>query len=142
MSLAGLPHAYPFLLLDRIITLDPGRYVVATKNLTATDPLLQPTGVLSPVFLVEALTQAAGIAVGAPDGGKPAQPGMLARVDRFRTRGRVTVGDELRIAVRIVRTFGTSAMARGVVTVDGRRRAAAELVLHLGALAPSGPTPA
>ena len=132
MSLPDLPHAYPFLLLDRIIALEPGRAVVAVRNLTHTDPLLQPAGVLPAVFLVEALTQAAGVVVAASGAPGPPQLGMLARIDRFRTRGRVRAGDQLQIHVRVVRIFGATAKVRGVVNVDGRRRAAAELVLRLG----------
>ncbi|MCK6553065.1 hydroxymyristoyl-ACP dehydratase [Candidatus Binatia bacterium] len=132
MNLPDLPHAYPFLMLDRVVDLEPGRSIVATKNLTSTDPLLQPNGVLPAIFLVEALTQAAGLALAAAGGQGQPQPGVLARIDRFRTRGRLTAGDRLTISVRIVRTFGPTALARGVVTVGGRRCAAAEIAVRLG----------
>ena len=131
MNPLGLPHAYPFLLLDRVVALDPGRAVVAIKNVTHTDPLLDATGRLPPVFLAEVMTQAAGVAVGTPADGSPPPPGMLVRIDRFRVRGAVTGGDQLWVYVRIVRTFGATVLARGVVDVDGRRCAAAELVLAI-----------
>lgn len=138
MNPLRLPHAYPFLLLDRVVSVDPGRYAVATKNLTRTDPLLGPRGILPPVLLVEVMTQAAGVAVGgtpdtplgaASSGAVSPASGMLVRIDRFRARGAVGAGDQLHVYVRIVRVFGDAAMAHAVVTVDGRRCAAAELVL-------------
>lgn len=141
MTLPRLPHAYPFLLLDRIVALDPGRAVVALRNLTRTDPLLRADGVLPPVLLVEALAQAAGVAVSGGGETAPAQAGLVARVDRFRTAGRVQAGDRLRIEVRVVRIFGATAKVRGVVTVGRRRRAAAELVLRLGPPPVASPAP-
>ena len=124
-----LPHGYPFLLLDRVVEAVPGVSAVATRNLTHDDPLLDGDGVLPAVLLAEAMAQCAGIAA---LGLRPGGGAVLARVDRFRVRRQAVVaGDQLRISARIVRVFGATVKARGMVRVGGRICGAGELVLQL-----------
>jgi 3-hydroxyacyl-[acyl-carrier-protein] dehydratase len=124
-----LPHAYPFLLLDRIVNLRPGVSAVGLKNLTRGDPLLDADGRLPPVLLAEALAQAAGVAV---LGVRRDARAALARIDRYRSRGRVGAGDQLRVSVRVLKVFAGAAKVRGTVRVNGRVRAAGEVVLQIG----------
>jgi len=60
-----LPHRYPFLLVDRVVELEPGKSLVAYKNLSVNEPFFQGHFPDKPVFpgvlLVEAMAQAAGI---------------------------------------------------------------------------------
>ena len=123
-----LPHAYPFLLLDRVVEVDHGRSARAVKNLTCDDPLLDAAGSLPPVLLVEAMAETAGIAAIGPHGGMTA---MLARIERFRSRLTFGAGDRLEISVRVLKVFGSVVKARGVVRVGGRIGAAGEVYLHL-----------
>ena len=62
-----LPHRYPFLLVDRVLELEPGRRVVALKNVTCNEPFFQghwPGRPIMPgVLILEALAQAAGIMI-------------------------------------------------------------------------------
>jgi len=123
-----LPHAYPFLLLDRVVEVNAGTSARAVKNLTRDDPLLDAQGFLPPVLLAEALAEAAGIAaVGAHRG----TTAVLVRIDRFRSRRAIGAGDALDISVRILKRFGRTVKARGVVRIDGHIRAAAEVFLQL-----------
>jgi 3-hydroxyacyl-[acyl-carrier-protein] dehydratase len=124
-----LPHAYPFLLLDRTLALEPGRWAVGLKNVTDDDPLLTPDGVLPPVLLAEVMAQAAGVAVAAVPG--QGGPALLARIDRFRCRSPAVAGDQLVVTARVVRHFGAAVMVRASVRIGHRRCAAAELVLQL-----------
>jgi len=123
-----LPHAYPFLLLDRVVEVRAGHSARAIKHLTPGDPLLDAAGILSPVLLAEALAETAGIAVLGSAGGRTA---LLARIERFRCRAPVRAGDRLEIEARVVKVFGAIAKARGVVRVDGRIGAAGEVFLQL-----------
>ena len=125
-----LPHAYPFLLLDRIDAVHPGEGAEATKQVTADDPVVDDAGTLSSVFCVEAMAQCAGLAVA---GIQQTLAAMLVGVDRFRSRGRIRIGDTVRVKVRIVKIFGRTVKARGTLQVGRRVCAAAELVLQLGA---------
>jgi len=122
-----LPHAYPFLLIDRIVEMVPGERAVAVKNLTLGDPLLDGDGVLPSVLLAEAMAQCAGLALGPPTG-----RAVLASIDRFRSRPWVRAGDQLRVSARVVRSFGATVKVRAVVRVNGRLRAAGDVVLQLG----------
>src|SRR5262245_64762514 len=83
----ALPHAYPFILLDRCVGCEPGRWAVAVKNLTAGDPLLDGHGTLPPLLLAEMMAQAAGLA--AVDITAPRRVAVVANLDRFRCRGGV-----------------------------------------------------
>jgi 3-hydroxyacyl-[acyl-carrier-protein] dehydratase len=117
-----LPHRYPFLLIDRVIELEPGRRAVAVKNVTANEP--QFTGhfpgrpILPGVLMVEALAQTAGVAVLAlPEyRGKLA---LFAGIDECRFRRAVTPGDQLLLRVDIEKLRGMFGRARGVGSVDG-----------------------
>ena len=124
-----LPHAYPCLLLDRIVEVGTGRSARAVKNLAHDDPLLDAAGRLPPVLLAEAIAQAAGVAaIGLHDG----VTCVLARIDRFRSRATIIhAGDRLEISVRVLKVFGTIVKARGVVRAGGRICAAAEVFLQL-----------
>lgn len=123
-----LPHAYPFLLLDRVVEVRTGRSARAVKNVTRDDPLVDAAGFLPPVLLAEALAQAAGIAAIGLHGRMTA---VLARIERFRSRATVHAGDRLEISVRVLKIFGMIVKARGVVRIDGRIAAAGEVFLHL-----------
>jgi 3-hydroxymyristoyl/3-hydroxydecanoyl-(acyl carrier protein) dehydratase len=122
-----LPHAFPFILVDRILMLEPDRWVMTLKNVTRNDPLVDGDGNLPPVLLAEAMAQTAGLAITPPqDSGAT----VLARLDRFRCSPPLRSGDQLIVTVRVVRRLGSSVKVRASVRVSGRVRAAAELVLY------------
>lgn len=125
-----LPHAYPFLLLDRALMIEPGCWAVALKNVTGNDPLVE-AGVLAPVLLAEVMAQAAGLAAGRPS--EPPAPAVLAQIDRFRCRSPIVAGDQLVVTARIARRYGTMVKVRASVRVARRWRAGAELLLHFPA---------
>ena len=117
-----IPHRYPFLLVDRVVELEPGKRVVAIKNVTANEP--QFTGhfpdrpIMPGVLMVEAMAQAGGIAVlSLPEyAGKLA---LFAGIDECRFRRTVLPGDTLRIAVTMEKLRGMFGRAKAVATVDG-----------------------
>ena len=117
-----LPHRYPFLLVDRVTELEPGKRAVGYKMVTANEPHFTghfPDYNLMPgVLIVEAMAQLGGIAVLAvPDlaGKRP----MLAGLDEVRFRGQVRPGDKLEMAVDINRLRGSIGRGHGVAKVDG-----------------------
>jgi 3-hydroxyacyl-[acyl-carrier-protein] dehydratase len=117
-----IPHRYPFLLIDRVIELEPGKRVVAIKNLTSNEP--QFTGhfpgrpIMPGVLMVEALAQAGAVAVlSLPDyRGKLA---LFAGIDECRFKRTVVPGDTLRLEVTLEKLRGVFGRGRGVATVDG-----------------------
>jgi UDP-3-O-[3-hydroxymyristoyl] N-acetylglucosamine deacetylase/3-hydroxyacyl-[acyl-carrier-protein] dehydratase len=121
-----LPHAAPFLLLDRVLDVDDkaGTFL---KLVSAADPCVAPDGHLPAAFVLEALAQAGGALLTAQRGGPTA--GYLVAVDEFRTHGDVRVGDALHLEVAIVRTFGVTVVFRGRALVAGEVRAEARFTL-------------
>jgi 3-hydroxyacyl-[acyl-carrier-protein] dehydratase len=117
-----IPHRYPFLLIDRVIELDPGKRVVAIKAVTANEP--QFTGhfpgrpIMPGVLMVEALAQAGAVAVlSLPEyHGKLA---LFAGIDECRFRRTVLPGETLRLEVTLEKLRGMFGRAKAVATVDG-----------------------
>ncbi|MGH2445839.1 MAG: 3-hydroxyacyl-ACP dehydratase FabZ [Candidatus Limnocylindria bacterium] len=117
-----LPHRFPFLLVDRIVELEPGKRAVGIKQVTANEP--QFTGhfperpIMPGVLMVEALAQTVGIAVVT----LPAYQGKLglfAGIDDCRFKRMVVPGDTLRLEATVEKLRGVFGRARAVGSVDG-----------------------
>jgi 3-hydroxyacyl-[acyl-carrier-protein] dehydratase len=127
-----LPHRYPFLMVDRVIELEPGIRAVAIKQITANEP--QFTGhfpgrpIMPGVLMVEAMAQAAGIAVlTLPD--YRGKIGLFAGIDECRFKRLVAPGDTLRLEVSVEKLRGMFGRVRAVASVDGE--VAVEAVLSI-----------
>jgi 3-hydroxyacyl-[acyl-carrier-protein] dehydratase len=117
-----IPHRYPFLLIDRVVELEPGKRVVAIKNVTANEP--QFTGhfpgrpIMPGVLMVEALAQAGAVAVlSLPEyHGKLA---LFAGIDECRFKRVVMPGDTLTLTVELEKLRGVFGRAHAIAAVDG-----------------------
>jgi 3-hydroxyacyl-[acyl-carrier-protein] dehydratase len=125
----SLPHAAPFLMLDRALEVAPERGVFV-KMVAAGDPVVGSDGTMPAVFVLEAMAQAGGAVLGANVGGARTA-GMLAKVDGFRLHDSVRVGDELHIEARLVRYTRGVSIFETRASVDGELRAEARLSLAL-----------
>jgi 3-hydroxyacyl-[acyl-carrier-protein] dehydratase len=127
-----LPHRYPFLMIDRVLEVEPGQRVVALKNVSVNEPCFQGHFPGIPVFpgvlIVEAVAQAAGIvAMSAnPDMGNKVV--YLAALDGFRFRKPVTPGDALRLTVEKIAEKRSIWKFSARVEVDGRLVAEGEVM--------------
>ncbi|HEY5521848.1 MAG TPA: 3-hydroxyacyl-ACP dehydratase FabZ [Desulfuromonadaceae bacterium] len=97
-----LPHRYPFLMVDRIIEMEPGVRCVGIKNITVNEPFFQghfPGHPVMPgVLIIEAMAQVAGImAYLASDEEIRAKVTYFMAIDNARFRKPVSPGDQLRI---------------------------------------------
>jgi 3-hydroxyacyl-[acyl-carrier-protein] dehydratase len=125
-----LPHAAPFLLLDR--TLEIGeRSGAFLKLVTASDPCLGADGTLPAAFVLEALAQAGGALLTAIDDDVTPAPGYLASVDDFRVHEPVRVGDAMRVEVRVLRHVGGATLLHGRALVAERVCAEGRFTLAL-----------
>ena len=128
-----LPHRYPFLMLDRVIEIEPGQRAVGIKCVTANEPFFQghfPGNPVMPgVLIVEALAQTAAV-LGAETHPEYVDHGgvLLMGLDKVRFRRPVVPGDTLRLAVELIKVRGPIWRIKGTATVDGERAAQAEMM--------------
>lgn len=124
-----LPHAAPFVLLDRILALDDrsGRF---TKAVSAADPLVAASGALSPILIVEAMAQGAGLVLMTREPDLHARgSAFLAAIDRCEVLGPVHAGDLLIIETTVVRRYAEMARVAGTASVGDRTCVRATITL-------------
>ena len=133
-----LPHRYPFLLIDRILELVPGKKMVAVKNVTINEPFFAghfPNEPLMPgVLIVEAMAQAgAFLVLDSIDKEKRERTFFyFSAMDKVRFRKKVVPGDQLILEIELLRKRSTAAKMTGIARVDGARGAEAELMASIG----------
>jgi 3-hydroxyacyl-[acyl-carrier-protein] dehydratase len=116
-----LPHRYPFLLVDRVVELEPGTRAVGIKQVSANEP--QFTGhfpgrpIMPGVLMVEALAQTAGIAVLTLEEYR-GKIGLFAGIDECRFRRLVVPGDTLRLEATVEKLRGMFGRVKALATVD------------------------
>src|SRR6202453_2897489 len=119
-----LPHRYPFLLIDRVIEMEPRQRIVALKNVTITEPHFAghfPDYPIMPgVLMVEAIAQAGGalLLTEIPDRGDKLM--VFTGIESAKFRRPVVPGDQLRIEVNVLNWRSTAVRLQGTVTVDGK----------------------
>jgi len=129
-----LPHRYPFLLVDRILELEPGRRAVGLKNVTANEPFFQghfPQRAIMPgVLIIEAMAQVGGIMVlSLPEHkGKMA---YLGTVSEAKFRRPVVPGDALTLESEVLRIRGNTGKVRCTARVNGEPAAEAQILFAL-----------
>lgn len=128
-----LPHRYPFLLVDRVVELEPNRRVLAYKNVTCNEPFFnghfpgQP--VMPGVLVIEALAQAGGLLTQFSNHtGCDGKLFYLVKVDNARFSRMVVPGDRLELEVTLRRTIRNMALYAGTARVDGEEAASAEIL--------------
>lgn len=120
---AYLPHRYPFLLLDRVIELEPGVRAVALTTVSASRSFPQ-------VLLIESVAQLAGIATIQQDG----EGGFLAAIDQAEFSRMPLVGDVLTVTARVIKAFGRLFLVEGEVTCGENTLLRVQLMLGAGRL--------
>lgn len=117
-----IPHRFPFLLIDRVTELEPGKRAVGWKNVSIGEPFFQghfPAYPVMPgVLIVEALAQVGAIALLTTDAlrGKLA---LFAGIEKVRFKRQVKPGDVLRLEVEIGQVRRNIGSGSGIARVDG-----------------------
>jgi 3-hydroxyacyl-[acyl-carrier-protein] dehydratase len=117
-----LPHRYPFLLVDRIIDLQPGESITGIKNVTFNEPFFQghfPGQPIMPgVLIIEAMAQVAGIA--AFSSGMEGKAVYFMSIEKAKFRRPVVPGDQLRLEIKVLQQRGNVWKFSGAATVEGK----------------------
>ncbi|WP_138495812.1 3-hydroxyacyl-ACP dehydratase FabZ [Paenibacillus pinistramenti] len=131
---AIIPHRPPFLLVDRILEMEPGKRAVGIKNVTINEPYFvghfPEYPVMPGVLITEALAQVGAVAILTLEDNK-GKIGFLAGLDGFRFRGQVVPGDTLRLEVEIIRVKGSIGKGKAVAKVEDKVVAEGEIMFAL-----------
>jgi 3-hydroxyacyl-[acyl-carrier-protein] dehydratase len=136
-----LPHRYPFVLVDRVLSLEVGKEIVAVKNVSINEPYFPghfPYHPVMPgVLIVEAMAQAAAILSFKTMGVKPTDDAVyyFAGIDNARFKKPVSPGDQIILKVSIDRILRGIWKYKGVALVDDAVVAEAEMMCILKEIA-------
>ena len=129
-----LPHRYPFLLIDRVISID-GNKIVAIKNVTANENYFQGHFPIEPVMpgvlIIEALAQTGAVAILSKDEFK-GKIAYFAGIDKAKFRRKVIPGDTLRLEVELTKLRGRAGVGYGIAYVDDKKVCEGELTFMVG----------
>jgi 3-hydroxyacyl-[acyl-carrier-protein] dehydratase len=118
-----LPHRYPFLLVDRIVELEPDKRIVGIKNVSLNERYLSPLPgdrpAMPPTILIECVAQVGAILILSKPENRAKLP-FFAGIKRVRFREPVYAGDVLEIEARVKRLRRRMGVFEGFARVDGR----------------------
>ncbi len=131
-----LPHRYPFLLVDSVISIEPDKRITAIKNVTFNDNFFQghfPGNPVMPgVLQVEAMAQAGGIMAFYGKKNPKEDRILFMGIDKARFRGRVVPGDCLRMEIEMLQRRKSSMRFAGKCYVKDHLVCEAELMAMIG----------
>ena len=125
--LEHLPHRYPFVLVDRVVSMELGKEIVAIKNVSVNEPYFPghfPYHPVMPgVLIVEAMAQAAAILSFKTMDTKPSDDSVyyFAGIDSARFKKPVSPGDQIILNVKIDRILKGIWKYSGTASVDGEK---------------------
>ena len=134
-----LPHRYPFLMIDRVTSIDPGKAIRGIKNVSMNEPYFPghfpEYAVMPAVLVIEALAQLASILAWKIQGRMPGDGTLIffAGIDNARFRRQVRPGDQLTLEadvqkfVRGVGKFAVRAKVEGEIVAEADLLAAMRL---------------
>lgn len=129
-----LPHRYPFLLIDRVLSCEPGKEIVALKNVSINEPFFvghfPHHPVMPGVLVVEALAQASAILAFKTTGTKSDDKSIyyFVGIDNARFKKPVRAGDQLILRVAVMRVVRGLWKFACTAEVDGQVVAEAEVL--------------
>ncbi len=128
-----LAHRYPFLLVDRVLEVEPGKNIRCIKNVSINEPFFQghfPEFPIMPgVLIIEAMAQATGLLGFRTMGEAPETDKLyiLAGVDKVKFRKQVVPGDQLELRAELTKRKGKIWKFETQALVDGKRAVTAEI---------------
>lgn len=125
-----IPHREPFLLIDEVVELEPGKRCVAKTYIKEDNFWFAghfPGNPVTPgVLMVEMLAQTGAVCAGSLPENK-GKTALFARLDKTKFKRMVLPGDELTLEIEMIKLRGSVGVGKGVATVDGEVAVSAEL---------------
>ncbi len=125
-----IPHRQPFMLLDTVEELEPGKRTVAKKCVSYNEPFFQGhfpgEPVMPGVLIVEALAQAGAVAILSLEENK-GKTAYFAAIQSAKFKKKVVPGDVLMLETEIIKQKGSIGVGKATATVDGKIAVQAEL---------------
>ncbi len=129
-----IPQRAPFLMIDKVEELTPGKSCTAYKNVCINEPHFNghfPGNPIMPgVLIVESLAQTGAMAILSLDENK-GKNALFAGIDKMRFKKQVLPGDTLKLEVRIIKQKGPIGVGEGIATVSGKVAAKGELTFAI-----------
>jgi 3-hydroxyacyl-[acyl-carrier-protein] dehydratase/UDP-3-O-[3-hydroxymyristoyl] N-acetylglucosamine deacetylase/3-hydroxyacyl-[acyl-carrier-protein] dehydratase len=130
-----LPHRYPFLLVDRVLSMEPSRSIAALKNVTYNEEYFQghfpDLRIMPGVLLVEAIAQAGGILLYHSIPNPEKKFVLFSKIENMKFRRPVVPGDQIRLECELVKSKGRFYWLRGTACVDGEIAVEGEMMASL-----------
>jgi beta-hydroxyacyl-ACP dehydratase FabZ len=121
----SIPHRYPFLLVDRIVEMEPGQRIVALKNVSFNEPFFQghfPGAPIMPgVLIIEAMAQTGAVLLLHDMEGRESKLVYFTGIDK----------DQLRFTLEVLKLRSRTCKMKGRAEVDGQLAAEAEILSAL-----------
>ena len=115
-----IPHRYPFLMVDRIVEMEPNVRAVGIKNVTVNEPFFQghfPGNPIMPgVLIVEAMAQVAGVL--AFSSGMQGSSVYFMSIEKAKFRKPVVPGDQIKLEIKVLQQRGNVWRFSGLALVD------------------------
>lgn len=129
-----LPHRYPFLFVDRVEIIEPGKKGIGYKNVTISEPFFQghfPNMPIMPgVLIAEAMAQVGAVILLSEEKYKGKTP-YFAGINKLRFKRKVIPGDVLRMEVEIIKMRGSIGVGKGIAFVEDHIAAEGEFLFAI-----------
>ncbi|MGZ5554258.1 MAG: 3-hydroxyacyl-ACP dehydratase FabZ [Candidatus Aminicenantales bacterium] len=126
-----LPHRFPFLLVDRVLSVVPNKSIIALKNVTCNEQFFQghfPEWKIMPgVLIIEALAQAGAVLFFSSIPDPETKFVVLSKIDKAKLKRMVVPGDQLRLEVEWTRSKGRILLMKGKAFVESDLAAEGEI---------------
>jgi len=127
-----LPHRYPFLLVDRLLEIEPGKKGLGIKNLTASEWFFPGHHSYPPALLLESLAQVGGIVLGSKARSEDPQSqftGLFAGVSDFHFTRCPIVGEQVTLKVEATQSLASLYRFSAEVFVEQEKIAGGQILL-------------
>jgi len=133
-----LPHRYPFLLVDRVIEIDPGKKAVGLKNLSGEEWFFQGHSFYPPSLLLESLAQVGGVVLGAKareEDPNATVQGLFAGVSDFTFQRCPVRGEQIRLKMEVLQSLASIYKFSAEAFVGDEKIAGGQILLSFTRLA-------